>query len=277
MESQCSDRDFTFSKYTFIKGSGARAEGGSSTASTAQEQNIAQEGRQNNTCTNLNSAILNVTGGGRMEGRCKNRDHSLSKHTLIKGGGARSEGGSSTGIIARQQYIAQVGRQNNACNNFNSSGDIDVTGGRTEAGCQNRDHSFSKHTYLKGGGAHAEGGSSTGGSVEQQNLAQEGRQNNACNNLNNAAVTVEGSRSGVGCKTADHSANLHTADIGGGAEVEGGSSTVSLFQQNIAQEGRLNNTCANPNNLTLTATGGSRSATQCSAVDRSTNIGSVNQ
>ncbi|MEV6315425.1 hypothetical protein [Streptomyces sp. NPDC051776] len=276
-QNRCQNRDHSLSKATLVKGGGARAEGGSSTGGGVNQQNIAQEGRQNNACNNPSqSGNFEVSGGGRTQDRCQNRDHSLSKHTLVKGGGARAEGGSSTGGTVSQQNVAQEGRQNNACNNLNRSGDIEVSGGgRTQDRCQNRDHSLSKHTLVKGGGARAEGGSSTGGTVSQQNVAQEGRQNNTCNNLNDTVITVEGGRSEASCKTADHSANLYTADIGGGAKAAGGSATADLFQQNVAQEGRQNNTCANPNNLNLTATG-SRTKAECVAVDHSTNIATIN-
>ncbi|MEV6313763.1 hypothetical protein [Streptomyces sp. NPDC051776] len=275
-EDRCLNRDLSFSKHTLVKGGGARAEGGSSTVDTVQQQNLAQEGRQNNNCADPNSSgDIEVTGGGRTQVQCLNRDHSFSKHTLIKGGGARAEGGSSTGGEVEQQNIAQEGRQNNNCNNLNDTEFI-VTGGRTVGRCGNQDISFNKHALAKGGGARAESGSSTGGSVFQQNVAQEGRQNTSCNNHNSGDFGLTGTRYEVGCKTVDGSANVHTADIGGGAKAEGGSATADLFQQNIAQEGRQNNNCGNTNNLTFTATD-SRTQAHCVAVDRSTNIGTVNR
>ncbi|MEV6319143.1 hypothetical protein [Streptomyces sp. NPDC051776] len=270
--SHCGNKDASFSKHTLIKGGGARAEGGSAGEDVIQ-QNIAQEGRQNNNCNNSNERIggLTVT-GGRFEGRCGNKDASFSKHTWVKGGGARAEGGSATGDVS-QQNIAQEGPQNNSCNNRNSDAQLTVTGGRVRTRCGNKDFSFNHKTFIKGGGAHAEGGSTTGGNLNQQNIAQEGRQNNACANPNFPLTDIDltGSRSNVGCKTVDGSANLHTADIGGGAKAEGGSSTAALFQQNTAQEGRQSNNCANPNNLTIT-TSNSRTQAKCTAVDRSTNI-----
>ncbi|MEV6319404.1 hypothetical protein [Streptomyces sp. NPDC051776] len=273
--SRCGNKDASFSKHTWIKGGGARSEGGSSTTEDVTTQNIAQEGRQNNNCNNSNENLgdLDVT-GGRYTVRCGNKDGSFSKHTWIKGGGARAEGGSASGLVA-QQNTAQEGRQNNTCNSRNSDASLTVTGGRVEGRCGNKDFSFNHKTFTKGGGARAEGGSSTGAGINQQNTAQEGRQNNTCNNPNfpEEAITLTDSRSTVNCKTVDGSANLHTTNIGGRATAQGGSSTTDLFQQNTAQEGRQNNTCANPNNLTLTTTN-SRSTTQCTAVDRSTNIGS---
>ncbi|MEV6315480.1 hypothetical protein [Streptomyces sp. NPDC051776] len=276
--SRCGNKDASFSKHTHIKGGGARVEGGSSTTTDVIQRNIAQEGRQNNNCHNSNegnSGTFTVT-GGRAEGRCGNKDASFSKHTHIKGGGARAEGGSSIGGDLVAQNIAQEGRQNNNCNSRNNDADITVTGGRVEARCGNKDFSLNQKTFIKGGGARAEGGSSTGGTVFQQNTAQQGGQDNTCNNSNlpDETIDLSSSRSTVGCKTVDGSANLYTADIGGGATAEGGSSAMDLFQQNTAQEGRQSNSCANPNNLTLTTTN-SRTQTKCAAIDRSTNIRSV--
>ncbi|CAM5457703.1 hypothetical protein [Streptomyces aurantiogriseus] len=67
---------------------------------------------------------------------------------------------------------------------------------------------------------------------------------------------------------------MGTREIGHGAKAEGGSSAMGLSQQNTAQSGRQNNNCGNPNDLTVTATG-SRRQVQCTAVNRSTNIGTV--
>ncbi|MEV6319333.1 hypothetical protein [Streptomyces sp. NPDC051776] len=278
--SRCGNKDASFSKHTRIKGGGARAEGGNADTNVDQ-QNIAQEGRQNNNCNNRNERLGNlvVIGGGRVESHCGNKDRSLSRHTRIKGGGARAEGGSSaTSSDVFQQNIAQEGRQNNHCNNPNLDADITVTGGRVGARCWNKDFSFNHKAFIKGGGARAEGGSTTGGTVNQQNIAQEGRQNNNCANPTFPDETIElsSSRSKVGCKTLDGSVNVHTADHGGGAKATGGSATADLFVQNTAQEGRQSSSCGNPNNLTLTTTD-SRSSTRCTAVDRSTNIGSLYQ
>ncbi|MEV6319312.1 hypothetical protein [Streptomyces sp. NPDC051776] len=148
-----------------------------------------------------------------------------------------------------------------------------MDGALVEGRCAEQDFSFSKHVRIKGGGARAEGGGATAGTVIQQNVAQEGRQNVNCANPNDTDITVTGSRSEVGCQLVDHSANLGTAEIGGGARAEGGSSTAALFQQNVAQEGRQNVSCGNPNKLTLT-TLESTSTTQCVAVDDFRNIGS---
>ncbi|MEV6319121.1 hypothetical protein [Streptomyces sp. NPDC051776] len=274
--SRCGNKDHSFSKHTWIKGGGARAEGGSSTTEDVTTQNIAQEGRQNNNCNNSNENLgaLNVT-GSRVQGRCGNKDASFSKHTWIKGGGARAEGGSSTTEDVTTQNIAQEGRQNNNCNNSNENlGALNVTGSRVQGRCGNKDASFSKHTWIKGGGARAEGGSAST-DVAQRNTAQEGRQNNNCNSRNSdATLTVTGGRVEGRCGNKDFSFNHKTFTKGGGARAEGGSSTgAGINQQNTAQEGRQNNNCNNPNNLTLTTTS-SRSQTKCVATDRSTNIGS---
>ncbi|MEV6318995.1 hypothetical protein [Streptomyces sp. NPDC051776] len=279
VEGRCGNKDTSFSEHTYIKGGGARAQGGFTTPggdSDMNEQNIAQEGRQNNSCSNTNDVTITVPEGGRVQGRCGNKDASFNKHTRTKGGGARAHGGSGGDINMYQQNIAQEGRQNNTCNNINiASGTINVDGARVKSHCGNKDFSFNRKTFVKAGGARAEGGSTgTGVDFAQQNIAQEGRQNNSCNNHNLPAGTTDlgDSRSNMRCQTVDRSVNLHTADIGGGAKTTGGNSTAEIFQQNIAQEGRQNNTCNNTNNLTLTTTG-SRLHTPCAAVDRSTNIG----
>ncbi|CAM5654843.1 hypothetical protein [Streptomyces aurantiogriseus] len=271
-ESGCVNKDVSRNKHTVVKGGGARAEGGSATGGTLVQQNTAQEGRQNNNCANPNGS--GVIASGQQESGCVNRDVSRNKHTVVKGGGARAEGGSTGAGDVFQQNTAQSGRQNNNCANPNTS---DVTaggGGRQESGCVNKDVSRNKHTVVRGGGARAEGGSATGGTLVQQNTAQEGRQNNNCANPNGSTITSTGSRAETRCKTIDHSKNIGTAEISDGAEAKGGSSALSLIQQNTAQEGRQNNNCGNPNNLTVTATGSGTQA-QCVAVDRSTNIGSV--
>ncbi|MEV6319070.1 hypothetical protein [Streptomyces sp. NPDC051776] len=68
--------------------------------------------------------------------------------------------------------------------------------------------------------------------------------------------------------------SVGTAEIGGGPEAEGGSAESDVFQQNVAQEGRQSNNCADPNNLDLTASG-SRVTSECRATDTSRNIGTV--
>ncbi|MEV6319376.1 hypothetical protein [Streptomyces sp. NPDC051776] len=344
LASRCWNKDASFSKHTHIKGGGARVEGGNATVDMAQ-MNTAQEGRQNNNCNHLNDfdeETIDVSEGGRLAGHCENKDHSFNHRTSVKGGGARTHGGNTTGtaIDFSQQNTAQEGRQNNTCNNPNQNADIDVTdgqaemrcrnkdasfnhkatvkgggasaeggnatadliqqniaqegrqnntcaningapeevalvvdGGQAKIHCQNKDASFNHKAFLKGGGARAEGGNTTGGDAFQQNIAQEGRQNLACGNLNHSEVTLtQGDRYKVNCKQVDHSTNIHTKDVGGGAKATGGGATADLFQQNIAQEGRQNTACGNTNNLTLTLTGGSRSTTPCTSADHSTNI-----
>ncbi|MEV6315976.1 hypothetical protein [Streptomyces sp. NPDC051776] len=273
--SDCRNKDGSFSKKVLVKGGGARIEGGSSSRIIVEQGNIAQEGRLNNACANLEDSDLEVT-GSRVDTDCRNTDRSFNKKILVKGGGARIEGGSTTEVdsTVEQQNIAQDGRQNNACTNFNQPA-FDVNGGRTIYECGNKDRSFSKLVLVKSRGAHVEGGSSTAGDVNQQNIAQEGRQNNHCANPNNSIITVNGGRSRVGCKTVDHSANLGTAEIGRGAKAEGGSSTAAgVFQQNIAQEGRPNTNCANPNDTDISVNGG-RSRVGCKTVDHSANLGTA--
>ncbi|MEV6318997.1 hypothetical protein [Streptomyces sp. NPDC051776] len=283
LASSCQNKDHSFNHKTLIKGGGARTHGGNATGEGIDfgQQNTAQEGRQNNTCTNPNQdPDINVT-GGRAKVHCGNKDHSFNHKTLIKGGGARTHGGNTTGDVnvIGQQNIAQEGRQNNTCANINGSlisdaPALDVDGGQAQIHCQNKDHSFNHKTLIKGGGARTHGGNTTGETIEafQQNIAQEGRQNTSCGNLNHSQITLtQGARYKVNCKQVDHSANHHTKTIGGGAKTTGGDATADLFQQNTAQEGRQNTHCGNANNLTLTVTG-SRSHTPCTATDRSTNI-----
>ncbi|MEU9366814.1 hypothetical protein AB0D71_19185 [Streptomyces avermitilis] len=270
-KSGCVNKDHSRNKHTTAKGGDARAEGGSSTVGSVFQQNTAQSGRQNNNCADPNTSSVAVA-GGRAKSGCVNKDHSHNKHTTAKGGDARAEGGSG-GVSGAQQNTAQSGRQNNNCADPNGSS-VAVGGGRAESGCVNKDHSRNKHTKVKGGGARAEGGSGTAANVIQQNTAQSGRQNNNCANPNGATTTGTGNLAETRCKTVDHSKNIGTAEISDGAEAKGGSSALGLFQQNTAQSGRQNNNCGNPNNLTLTATATGAQA-QCVAVDRSTNIGTV--
>ncbi|MEV6319329.1 hypothetical protein [Streptomyces sp. NPDC051776] len=261
VESRCGNKDHSFNKHTSVKSGGARAGGGSGAASEVdvEQQNIAQEGRQNNTCTNQNAdSDLFLDDDDRVVFRCGNKDHSFSKHTSVKSGGARAGGGSTTGVDAdvQQQNIAQEGRQNNTCHNPNNSSDLDLDDDdRVVFRCGNKDHSVSKHTSVKGGGARAGGGSTTGGSidVEQQNIAQEGRQNNTCHNPNdNSDLDLDDDdRVVFRCGNIDGSFSKHTFVEGGGARTRGGGGTnATVEQQNIAQEGRQNNTCHNPNNDT---------------------------
>jgi len=189
---------------------------------------------------------------------------------FVKGDGAEANGGSAAGTLS-QQNIAQESRQNSNCANPNEV--TFVVSGRVEGRCFEKDASFNKHARFKGGGAEANGGSAVADAF-QQNIAQEGRQNNNCANPNGSSLEATGGRAEVDCVTVDRSDNVHTTEIGRGAEADGGSSAVDLFQQNVAQEGRQNNNCGNPNNVTVTASG-SRSRTQCLAFDDSKNIGSL--
>ncbi|MEV6319401.1 hypothetical protein [Streptomyces sp. NPDC051776] len=268
LDSDCGNNDDSVSKKVLVKSGGARIEGGSAT-STVQQQNIAQEGRQNNACANLEDSDFTLT-GGRVDSDCRNKDGSFNKKVRVKSGGARIEGSSATSTV-EQQNIAQEGRQNNACANLEDS-DFSVDPGRVDTDCRNKDGSFNKKVLVKGRGAHIEGGSSSIASVEQQNIAQDGRQNNACANGNDADFTLTGGRLDAKCGNKDHSFNKHMLVKGGGAHVEGGSTTAAdVFQYNVAQEGRQNNACANPNEpATLDVTDG-RVDTKCGNKDHSFN------
>ncbi|MEV6319267.1 hypothetical protein [Streptomyces sp. NPDC051776] len=272
VDSKCGNKDGSFSKKVRVKSGGARIEGGSSTAGVAQ-QNFAQEGRQNNACLNGTDFDFTLT-GSRLDSRCGNKDGSFNKHVLVKDGGARVEGGPGTDVDVFQYNVAQEGRQNNHCANFNEPVTFDVDSGRVDTRCSNKDGSFNKHVLVKGGGARVEGGSGAGSEMFQYNVAQEGRQNNACANLNGGDITLTDSRADNRCKTLDESTNVGTKESDGGALAEGGSSTDDLFQQNTAQTGRQSNHCSNPNNLTAT---GSRAQSHCTAADRSTNIATINR
>ncbi|MEV6316756.1 hypothetical protein [Streptomyces sp. NPDC051776] len=189
---RCADLDFSFNHKTFVKGSGARAEGGSAAASVNQH-NTAQVGRQNNNCNSPNDLFEGIdVDGGRIEGRCGNKDASFNHKTFVKAGGARAEGGSSAMESVNQHNVAQEGRQNNNCNNPNHDAEPEVMAGRIEGRCGNKDASFNKHTRVRGGGARAQGGSANANAIEQ-NIAQVGRQNNNCNNPNDDSdITVTG-------------------------------------------------------------------------------------
>ncbi|MET7688113.1 hypothetical protein ABZT06_09045 [Streptomyces sp. NPDC005483] len=273
VDSECTAKDASHTKDSRVEGGDAHAEGGSSAGANAFQQNTAQSGRQNNNCANPNGSGILLT-GGRTDSECTAKDTSHTKDSRVEGGDAHAEGGSSAGGLV-QQNTAQSGRQNNNCANPNSAVVTAGEGGRVDSGCAAKDASHTKDSRVEGGGAHAEGGSSAGGLV-QQNTAQSGRQNNNCASPNNSVINAAASRAGTGCETVDHSKNVGTVEVSDGAEAKGGSSTLDLFQQNTAQSGRQNNNCGNPNDVTLTDAG-SRTQTQCVAVDRSTNIGTVNR
>ncbi|MFG2194885.1 hypothetical protein [Streptomyces sp. NPDC048639] len=270
-DDRCRNRDTSLSDHALTSSGGANANGGSGSA--MNQQNTAQEGRQNANCGNPNGTGDIILTGGRSGTACRNTDGSRSLRTLAEGSGANANGGSSD-IFVTQQNTAQAGRQNTNCGNLNASGNIAVTGGAVGTECSSGDSSFSRAAVVRSGGADANGGSTTGSSVAQQNTAQEGRQNTNCGNLNLVQEELSGARRDISCDAADRSSNVGTAEIGGGAEADGGSSAASLVQQNTAQEGRQNNSCANLNNLALTASG-ARDTSQCQAADHSTNISSV--
>ncbi|GDY65818.1 hypothetical protein AQJ43_33335 [Streptomyces avermitilis] len=264
VDADCANKDASLSEKTRHKGGGAQAKGG---ALAQEQQNIAQEGRQNNSCANPNVSTLDLS-GARTDTDCVNKDVSRTKHSLVKGGPARAEGGSGEDVF--QQNIAQEGRQNNACDNANDS-DITATGGRSKNRCATVDGSKNRHTVETSRGAAAVGGSGVA-DLSQQNIAQSGRQNNACANANDSDITATGGRSKNRCATVDGSKNRHTVETSRGAEAVGGPSAADLSQQNIAQEGRQNNACANHNGLNADVTG-ARQDTACVTVDRSVNAG----
>jgi hypothetical protein len=273
--SVCGNKDASRTKRSVVKGGDARAEGGTDIAFEMRQQNTAQSGRQNNNCANPNTSDFTAIRSGRQDSVCGNKDASRTKRSVVKGGGARAEGGTSA-VGAFKQNTAQSGRQNNNCVNAVNSGVTTIGSGRQGSVCGNKDASRTKRSVVKGGGARAEGGTSIAGGAFQQNTAQSGRQNNNCANPNGSQIRLTDSRAESRCQTFDGSKNVGTVEISDGAEAEGGSGALDLFQQNTAQSGRQNNNCANPNRLTLTATG-NRTQTQCVAVDRSKNIGSVSR
>ncbi|MFF6783705.1 hypothetical protein [Streptomyces sp. NPDC012510] len=256
-DTDCTARDHSVSKTTVTHAGAAQATGGEG---SLYQQNTAQQGRQNNACGNLDNATLTST----TDAGCAAHDSSVSKKTVTRGGGAKATGATST-LGASQQNTAQQGRQNNACGNMNNAG----IPGAADAGCAAHDSSVSKKTVTRGGGAKATGGNSQLSST-QQNIAQEGRQNNACGNTNVGSISGQAR---AHCTTRDGSVSKKTVTRGGGARATGGNSAAELMQQNIAQEGRQNNACGNTNALTLDE--GSTNA-QCSAVDESVEIRSKN-
>ncbi|MEU6083645.1 hypothetical protein [Streptomyces sp. NPDC047108] len=274
LEARCRNKDGSFNKHTKTVSGGAEANAGSGIGRVFQ-QSVAQEGRQNINCANPQGGELGLA-GGRAEARCQNEDESFNHKTFTKGEGAKANGGSTgaaTGEALFQQNVAQEGRQNINCANPNGV-EAGLSGGRATARCWQKDKSFNHKTVTKGGGAEASGGYGGVATVLDQNVAQEGRQNSNCGNPNGLGLELTGGRLDAECGAVDASTNVRTKEIGGGAKAEGGSGAVGLFQQNVAQEGRQNNNCGNPNNLALTVSGG-RSSTQCLAVDRSVNIDSV--
>ncbi|KOU56781.1 hypothetical protein ADK57_40865 [Streptomyces sp. MMG1533] len=256
-DTHCTALDDSVSKGTVNHAGAAQATGGEG---DLYQQNIAQQGRQNNACGDMNQGILSST----TEADCAAHDGSVSMGAATRGDGARATGGNST-LGASQQNIAQEGRQNNACGDMNNAG----LPGVTESGCAAHDGSVSKGTVTRSGGAEATGGDS-GLSSTQQNIAQEGRQNNACGNANVGSVSGEAQ---AHCTTHDGSVSKGTVTRSGGARATGGNSTLELTQQNIAQEGRQNNACGNTNALALDE---GRTNAQCSATDESVEIRSKN-
>ncbi|MEV6319094.1 hypothetical protein [Streptomyces sp. NPDC051776] len=275
--SRCANKDASHNKETAYLSRGADAVGGSGVGITSQ-QNTAQEGRQNLSCTNPNSAGPVLLTGSRVDSRCKNQDVSTNGRAVFRGDGAHAEGGSGTDQV-QQQNTAQEGRQNLNCSNP-SDVSFALTGSRIASACANQDASRNKHTVATGRGARAFGGSA-GAFMAQQNNAQEGRQNTACAGANGPDISrvfvLNGSTIQTHCSTADHSRKGHAVFHGGGARAlggNGGSATASVFQQNTAQEGWQNLNCANPNATSFSLTA-STARTKCATVDRSVTVGTV--
>ncbi|WP_181802221.1 hypothetical protein [Streptomyces shenzhenensis] len=266
-ESGCANTDLSRNKNALVKGGGADVDGGNGAVSQAD---VAQEGRQNNACANTVFPNLPLLTNGRLDSQCAHTDLSRNKDVLVKGGGARIDGGDSEALDLTQQNFAQEGRQNNACDNVDRDS-FTLTDSSVRDHCKTVDRSKNLRTREIGGGARIKGGSATG-SVAQQNIAQEGRQNNACADHVNFNANVTGGRAGTDCVTVDRSVNVDTQRHDRGASVEGGSATGDLFQQNIAQDGRQNNACGNTDNFTVVGTG-TTTQSQCVAVDHSVNVG----
>ncbi|MEU3283115.1 hypothetical protein [Streptomyces antibioticus] len=267
---ECDSSDHSRNHHTRTAHGPAHAAGGTATG-VLRQQNTAQSGRQNTTCGHINnSGDIDLADGSRFGTECDSTDHSRNHHTRTAHGPAHATGGTTTAALT-QQNTAQSGRQNTTCGNLDDTA-LDLTGSKVRSRCTAVDASDNTGTRETGRGAHAEGGSSTGGAVSQDNIAQAGRQNNACDNHNSLSAEITSGRHTSECTAVDQSVNAGTTQVGGGARAEGGSGAASVLQQNIAQEGRQNNACGNTNDLTLTATGNSRTTSRCLAVDRSVNI-----
>ncbi|MFB7370567.1 hypothetical protein ACFC0D_12095 [Streptomyces sp. NPDC056222] len=251
-DSDCTSADASFNKDSLVDSGGADANGGGA-ATTAFQQNTAQQGRQNNNCDNENLTNVTLTGGS-LDQRCNNRDGSSNEHTFVKGEGAHAAGGNAVALNSLQQNTAQEGRQNNNCGDANSA-TVTAVGGRREGLCANGDDSLSHNTAVKGGGADAAGGDGILFSTVQQNTAQEGRQNNNCDNTNIADLGLTGAGRGSRCVNHDGSASNDTLVTGEGAHAAGGTSPNLANQQNTAQEGRQNNNCDNANASRVPLTG----------------------
>ncbi|MFE1755571.1 hypothetical protein ACFW88_34400 [Streptomyces anandii] len=261
LRGRCVNGDGSYNEFTRVRYKGARAVGGDGVTSVEQ-QNIAQKGRQNNACADSIDFTLEVT-GGLVGDECSNKDHSRNKYTLFQSGGADAVGAS--GLDGPfQNNIAQEGRQNNACAT-NNDADFDLTGGRTTSRCDNGDGSDNERVLTKGGGAHVKSGSGTG--FEEENIAQEGRQNNACDSGVFFLPDLEGGRLASECVNRDHSSSKDVLVRGGGSRVRGGDGAE--FQQNIAQEGRQNNACDNSLFPEPPDAGDARVDSRCANVDGS--------
>ncbi|MCC5031806.1 hypothetical protein DMH02_000620 [Streptomyces sp. WAC 00631] len=196
-EADCAANDASASKGVVHHDEGAAATGGDSVFG-ASTQDTAQEGRQNNSCGNIN---LGGTPGETDTG-CTANDASVSRGVVHRGGGAAATGGDS-GFSATAQNTAQEGRQNNSCGNANTGS----LSGTAEADCAAVDASVSRGVTRHSGGATANGGSGLS-TLFQQNTAQDGRQNNVCGNTNGLAL--DSGRTQARCSTVDTSTENRT-------------------------------------------------------------------
>ncbi|MFG2196504.1 hypothetical protein [Streptomyces sp. NPDC048639] len=265
--SRCGNQDTSRSRFTTTRGGGAETNGATS-GGLLVGQSWAQEGRQNVNCDNAATGGVDLM-GGRTESSCGNADDSRSHTTAVKGSGAEVNGGNGP-VAAFAQDASQEGRQNVHCANLNASAHR-PSGGRVENSCHNADESRSHRTVTENGGAGASGGSSAD-AIYHRNVAQEGRQNTHCGDINRGVLNVSGGAADNRCDTTDRSLSQDTVTQGGGAEVDGGSGMAMSVQQNTAQEGRQNNSCGNSNRTDATLRG-SHTTSECLADDRSTSTG----
>ncbi|MBQ0988440.1 hypothetical protein KBZ10_28830 [Streptomyces sp. F63] len=166
----------------------------------------------------------------------------VSAAASLPEGGAEATGGAGVAEVSGQD-TALNGRQNNSCGNVPAFPGI-VFDGRSLADCAGTDRSHRTGVLGTAGGATATGGD---GGAYQQNTAEQGRQNNACGNLN-SLVGMSGVTE-ADCAAADTSWSRGVVHRGDGAAATGGDG--GAYQQNTAQEGRQNNSCGNTNNTTV--------------------------
>ncbi|MEU6084796.1 hypothetical protein [Streptomyces sp. NPDC047108] len=270
-DGRCVTADGSFNAFAHVERGGADAAGGTGPFQVSQ-QNTAQRGRQNNNCASPNAGSLGARGGG-FDSRCVDRDRSFSDHTTVKGKGAAAETGSTASALF-QQTVAQEGRQNTTCASQDVSSAM-VSGGRVVSRCGNHDISRSRFTTTQGGGAETSGMTS-GGLLNSQSWAQEGRQNVNCANVATGGIDLDGGRSESTCANADDSRSHTTSVKGTGARVSGGNGVVAAFAQDAAQEGRQNVHCTNLNESAHVVSGG-RVEDTCRNADESSSRRTVTE